>query len=508
MVVLLQFLMTGRSFRAVGAAGWSHSISKRMRMHTGTSTSISRRGPRVIQSPSLLFRGGGSGSSSSMSSSSLSTVSCLSGCGALLGLPQQQQQRQQSRSFWMVRGGGVQKELEDLSKNLPSIDPLLGYPVSVCSVQGFRSYMEDEFVVTKDCCAVFDGHGGQAVSRYLRQNLYASLQAALPTTAAAATAAATANNNINNNNNNNVTNTQDSVASDKPQDGVASSVGSKADTIIDTDSTTLSATLSATANPVKMIPPTVQDYCVAMRSALDKVDREVQRIVHWSYQGSTAVAAWIHEEKTTTTTATAGDSNVDTGSDNGDENSSSSIPPTSLSPKQRQTIITANVGDSRAILSRNGSAIDLTRDHKPNDPIEEARIEAKGGYVAWCGDMDTHGNPIEGSGIYRVNGNLALSRAIGDRSERPAVSAEPDITMTTITARDEFLVLATDGLWDVMSSSDVVAFIHALLEAAADNEAEREYIATSVVEEALRRGTWDNVTVIIVWLNASNNIAR
>ncbi len=98
-----------------------------------------------------------------------------------------------------------------------------------------------------------------------------------------------------------------------------------------------------------------------MLTALEKVDREVRRIVHWSYQGSTAVAAWIHEEKATST----------------DGNSSS------LSAPPQHTIITANVGDSRAILSRNASAIDLTRDHKPNDPIETERIEANGGHVPW-----------------------------------------------------------------------------------------------------------------------------
>jgi serine/threonine protein phosphatase PrpC len=436
MVLLLQLLVTGKTFQPAGAARWS------------------RRASRVMQS--LPFRGG---------SSNLSTVSRLSDYSNYHyrggGL-----QRQQSRSFWMIRGGGVQKELEDLSKNLPSIDPMLGgYPVSTCSVQGFRSYMEDEFIVTKDCCAVFDGHGGQAVSRYLRQNLYANLQAALPaaTTPSQQTGAATSDSTVKN-----ASDTQS--VSGETQDGAASPVISEADT----DSTTASK-----------VPPTIQDYEDAMRSALEKVDREVQRIVHWSYQGSTSVAAWIHEEKSSV--------------------ANDSVDGTSSQPSSPQhTIITANVGDSRAILSRNASAIDLTRDHKPNDPIEEERIVARGGYVAWCGDTDTQGNPIEGSGIYRVNGNLALSRAIGDRSERPAVCAEPEISVTPITPQDEFLVLATDGLWDVMSSSDVVAFIHALLEAAADDETEKEFIASSVVEEALRRGTWDNITVIIVWLNTKN----
>jgi serine/threonine protein phosphatase PrpC len=87
-----------------------------------------------------------------------------------------------------------------------------------------------------------------------------------------------------------------------------------------------------------------------------------------------------------------------------------------------------NVGDSRAVLSRNGSAITLTLDHKPDDASEKARVEATGGKVVWCGGVDSLEKPLPNGGIYRVNGNLALSRAIGDRSERPAVTSMPDVS--------------------------------------------------------------------------------
>ena len=126
-------------------------------------------------------------------------------------------------------------------------------------------------------------------------------------------------------------------------------------------------------------------------------------------------------------------------------------------------MIAANVGDSRAVMSRNGAAIDLTIDHKPNTATEKARVEALGGKVIWCGMVDNEGNPVPNAGIYRVNGNLSLSRAIGDRSERPAVTAKPDMTTFDIEDDDEFIVLATDGLWDVMSSQDAVSFVHSVL---------------------------------------------
>jgi serine/threonine protein phosphatase PrpC len=82
-----------------------------------------------------------------------------------------------------------------------------------------------------------------------------------------------------------------------------------------------------------------------------------------------------------------------------------------------------------------------------------------------------------GTGVYRVNGNLALSRAVGDKSERPYVSGEqvhkfdnnaitmvqgvPDIVQHPLDAEnDQFIILATDGLWDVMSSSEAVNYVH------------------------------------------------
>jgi len=298
------------------------------------------------------------------------------------------------------RGGGTHNSEQN---KVPT------YEVSVCAVQGARPYMEDEWFISqkKDFLAVFDGHGGEAVSRYLRQNLYANLQAALP---------------MRNNN------------------------------------TTITAI----------------DYKEALKKGLDKVDREVVKISHWSYQGSTAVAAWIHH----------------------DEESKIS------------TLVVANIGDSRAILSRNSTPIALTQDHKPDKPKEKKRIETNGGSVVWCGKVDQDGNPIKYSGLYRVNGNLALARAVGDRSERPAISAEPDFSVVNIDSMAQFILLATDGLWDVMTSKEVVSLIEAKLsQHSTENGAElselRTKMASFVVAEALRRGTSDNVTVVILWLAPS-----
>lgn len=124
----------------------------------------------------------------------------------------------------------------------------------------------------------------------------------------------------------------------------------------------------------------------------------------------------------------------------------------------RDRVIVANAGDSRAVLSRNGEAIDLSVDHKPEDPIELKRINAAGGRVTPDG---------------RVNGGLNLSRALGDHmykksSELPAteqmITALPDIKSIDLKeSEDEFIVLACDGIWNSMSSQEVVDFIRPLI---------------------------------------------
>ena len=114
----------------------------------------------------------------------------------------------------------------------------------------------------------------------------------------------------------------------------------------------------------------------------------------------------------------------------------------------------ANCGDSRAVLSRQGVAEALSVDHKPTMTSEWTRIVAAGGWVA----------------ANRVNGNLALSRALGDfvykqnsslSAQEQIVSAEPDITQCElkVAETDEFIVIGCDGIWDVMTNQEVVSYV-------------------------------------------------
>ncbi|KAI3524969.1 hypothetical protein L1887_03640 [Cichorium endivia] len=169
-------------------------------------------------------------------------------------------------------------------------------------------------------------------------------------------------------------------------------------------------------------------------------------------------------------------------------------------------IIVANCGDSRAVLYRGKEAIPLSTDHKPNREDEYARIEAAGGKVIqWNG--------------HRVFGVLAMSRSIGDAYLKPWIIAEPEVTFTARAREDECLILASDGLWDVMSNEEAcqvakkriliwhkknggaplergVGGVDPAAQAAAD------YLSML----ALQKGSKDNISVIVVDLKSQRKL--
>ncbi|KAJ1917426.1 Protein phosphatase 2C 2 [Tieghemiomyces parasiticus] len=154
-----------------------------------------------------------------------------------------------------------------------------------------------------------------------------------------------------------------------------------------------------------------------------------------------------------------------------------------------------NAGDSRAVLSSNGKTIALSYDHKPTNKTELQRIQDAGGFIEFG----------------RVNGNLALSRAIGDfefkqnhdlPAEKQIVTADPDVIRHEITPEDEFIVVACDGIWDVLKSSEVVHYVQKHL---ARGESLSQ-ICESMMDTCLAPSLGntgvgcDNMTVIIVAL--------
>ena len=148
----------------------------------------------------------------------------------------------------------------------------------------------------------------------------------------------------------------------------------------------------------------------------------------------------------------------------------------------------ANVGDSRAVLCRGGRAIDLSRDHKAYSPQEMAIIVDSGGFIV----------------NRRVMGQLAVGRAMGDANMktggRAVIPCDPEICACTLTPDDAFLLLACDGLFDVMSSQDAIDYIQAALAKGTDPDTICHNIATHAIDDL---DSDDNVSVIIAVLTVS-----
>ncbi|AQK68563.1 putative protein phosphatase 2C 10 [Zea mays] len=140
-------------------------------------------------------------------------------------------------------------------------------------------------------------------------------------------------------------------------------------------------------------------------------------------------------------------------------------------------LLVANVGDSRAVISKGGQAIAVSRDHKPDQTDERQRIEDAGGFVMWAG-------------TWRVGGVLAVSRAFGDKLLKQYVVADPEIKEEVVDSSLEFLILASDGLWDVVTNEEAVAMVKPIQDP--------QEAANKLLEEASRRGSSDNITVVIV----------
>ncbi|PMD44222.1 protein phosphatase-like protein 2C [Hyaloscypha variabilis F] len=158
-------------------------------------------------------------------------------------------------------------------------------------------------------------------------------------------------------------------------------------------------------------------------------------------------------------------------------------------------IYVGNAGDSRSVLGVKGRAKPLSFDHKPQNEGEKARITAAGGFVDFG----------------RVNGNLALSRAIGDfefkksaelAPEQQIVTAYPDVTVHDISDDDEFLVVACDGIWDCQSSQAVVEFVRRGIAA----KQELSKICENMMDNCLASNSetggvgCDNMTMIVIGL--------
>ncbi|CAN6439430.1 unnamed protein product [Victoria cruziana] len=163
-------------------------------------------------------------------------------------------------------------------------------------------------------------------------------------------------------------------------------------------------------------------------------------------------------------------------------------------------IVVANCGDSRAVLCRGRKPIPLSVDHKPDREDEAARIEEAGGRI------------IHWDGV-RVCGVLSMSRAIGDAYLKPWIIPVPEVTLTERTDDDECLILASDGLWDVITNDEACEVARRCLRQcrrrnAGTRREEGQVQAAKVAAQylttlALHRGSRDNISVVVVDLKSN-----
>lgn len=195
-------------------------------------------------------------------------------------------------------------------------------------------------------------------------------------------------------------------------------------------------------------------------------------------------------------------------------------------------VFTAHLGDTRAVIARGVVAIDLTKDHTPE--TERERVEAAGGWITTEIELGLHKlksmqleDPVirkyaeaavKWQSVSRVNSDLGVARAIGDADFKlgprmarfpwnfpkgvartftaDIVNGKPDIGEFDLEDGDRFVIIACDGLWDVFSSQQAVDLVAGFL----DDHNSPEFAAERLVDLAVKLGSSDNVSVIVVLL--------
>lgn len=187
-----------------------------------------------------------------------------------------------------------------------------------------------------------------------------------------------------------------------------------------------------------------------------------------------------------------------------------------IDKKNKERLKVINLGDCRAVISRNGRINVLTKDHKPNWPDEKKRINEINNGIK--NKRDIYVEHYQGEDpVWRV-GDLSVSRAFGDTDNSPHVSAVPEIFDYSI-GNEEFIIMACDGLWDVISNEMAVNFVKDHLE---DNDPSTYYtelniqynrkmfkgqnIAKILANYAISKGSTDNVSVIIIVFDNKKNV--
>lgn len=153
-------------------------------------------------------------------------------------------------------------------------------------------------------------------------------------------------------------------------------------------------------------------------------------------------------------------------------------------------IVVANTGDSRIAICKDSKVAFASQDHKPSDERERNRVEAAGGIIA----------------DDRVNGDLASARSFGDfrykidanlPPSQQQVTVLPDVTILDRSPQDEFVILACDGIWDVMSNLEATRYALTAIKMGLSLQKTCEMM----LDECLRKSSGDNMSIMIVGLD-------
>jgi serine/threonine protein phosphatase PrpC len=166
---------------------------------------------------------------------------------------------------------------------------------------------------------------------------------------------------------------------------------------------------------------------------------------------------------------------------------------------KRGKLYIGNIGDSEAVLSRNGTAVPLTTVHNPGkNPTEIERVKREGGRLY-------HDTRLAHPSLNPSFFNLGVSRSIGDllfkhpdftKGKPSGLTAEPDIVDIALEKTDQFIILACDGLWDVMDHQQAVDFVREALK----QDDDPQVACKALGEEAYKKGSQDNITVVVCTL--------
>lgn len=221
----------------------------------------------------------------------------------------------------------------------------------------------------------------------------------------------------------------------------------------------------------KQVQPASRDekLKVALREAFTQTDKEILALAErkkFEQQGSTALVAMLHGNPKLGTAL---------------------------------RLVVSNVGDSRAVLCRAGQAVAVSDDHKPDRLDEKKRIERAGGLVlnvrgAWR--IAAPANPTSNKKASRREyQGLSMTRSFGDSyfkiANAPLSIPDPEVKILPITDKDLFLVMATDGIFNVMSNQDVV-------DCASVHWDDAEEAAKNIVRTAFQKGSDENLTAMVL----------